>query len=109
VGGVLVRRREVALDQGVRELPLGAGERDAVPLELGRRRAGASELLALEGERRDALLERLDAETTPLAVEAARCNGPQSRSTHPERSIGDDTQMSSPQTGHFPQRRQALG
>jgi hypothetical protein len=93
--------RPVLLDQRVRELPLGAGQRDPVPLERAGRRAPSAKLLPLESQRRDALLEGLHAETAPLTPEATRCNGPQSRSAHPYRTIDKKAQMSSPQTGHF--------
>ena len=95
------RRRQVPLDQRVRELPLGAGELDAVPLELSRRGPARTQQLPLERQCRDALLERFHAETKPLAPEARRCNGPQSRSAHPYRSIDKKAKLSSPQTGHF--------
>ena len=101
--------RPVLLDQRVRELPLGAGERDPVSLQRADGRAPRAKLLPLEGQRRDPLLERLHAEAAPLAPEATRCNGPQSRSAHPYRTIGKNAQMSSPQTGHFPQRRKTVG
>ena len=99
----------MALDQRVRELPLRVGERDAVPLELLVGGADGPQLLALARQRRHALLERFDAETPPLAPEATRCNRPQSRSTHPYRSIGKNMQSSSPQTGHFQQPRSRVG
>ena len=101
--------RPVLVDQRVGELPLGARQRHPVSLERGGGRVPSAKLLPLEGQRRDAHLERLHAETAPLTPEAAGCNGPQSRSTHPDRSIGKDTKMSSPQTGHFPQRRKTVG
>ena len=93
--------RPVLLDQRVRELPLGARQRDPVSLQRRGGRAPDAKLLPLEGQRRDALLERRDAETAPFTPEATRCNGPQSRSAHPYRTIGKNAQMSSPQTGHF--------
>src|SRR5919201_460846 len=109
LSGVLARPGQVLLDQRVRELPLGVGELDAVSLERGRLGTARPELLPLESQGRDALLERLHAEAPPLTPEAARCNGPQSRSTHPYRTIDKNAQMSSPQTGHFPQRRKTVG
>ena len=101
LSGVLARPGQVLLDQRVRELPLGVGELDAVSLERGRLGTARPELLPLESQGRDALLERLHAEAPPLTPEAARCNGPQSRSAHPYRTIDKKAQMSSPQTGHF--------
>ena len=92
--------RPVLLDQRVRELPLGARQSDPVPLKRADRRAPGAKLLPLEGQRRDALLERVHTERPPLTPKATRCHGPQSRSAHPYRSIGKDTKMSSPQTGH---------
>ena len=52
-------RREVALDQRTRELPLALDDREPIPLELLRRRAAEAELLALADERRVELYERL--------------------------------------------------
>ena len=97
------------LDQGVRELPLSVCESDAVPLERGLSGARRTQRLALQGKARYALLKRFDAEPAPFAPEAAGCNRPQSRSTHPDRSIGKDTKVSSPQMGHFRQRRKRVG
>ena len=97
------------LDQRVGELPLRMGERDAVPLELLLGGAGVPQFLALARQRGYELLKRLDAETPPLTPEATRCNRPQSRSTHPYRSIGENMQPSSPQTGHFRQPRSRVG
>jgi hypothetical protein len=93
--------RGVLLDQRERELPLGAGELDAVPLERSRLGAARTQLLPLESQGRDAGLERLHAEAPPLTPEATRCNRPQSRNTHPYRTIDKRAQMSSPQTGHL--------
>ena len=92
--------RPVLLDQRVGELPLCVRERHAVSLEGGGGRIPGAKLLPLEGQRRDALLELVHAETPPTS-KTARCHGPQSRSAHPHRTIDKKAQMSSPQTGHF--------
>jgi hypothetical protein len=92
--------RPVLLDQRVRELPLRVRESHAVSLERCGGRVPGAKLLPLEGERRDALLERVHVETPPTP-KTARCHGPQSRSAHPHRTIDKNAQMSSPQTGHF--------
>ena len=85
------------------------GEGDAVSLERGRRRAGGPQVLALERQRRNALLKSVDAEPPPFTCETAACYGPQSRSTHLECLIGKRTQTLSPQTGHFAHCRKRVG
>ena len=51
---------QVSLDERVRELPLSAGDRDAVPLEGDGARVRCAERLPLEGQAAEELGERLD-------------------------------------------------
>jgi hypothetical protein len=78
----------VPLDQRVRELPLRVRERYAVPLERGLSGARRTQRLAFEGKARYTLLKRFDADSPSFPSETRRCDRPQSRNTHPDRSIG---------------------
>ena len=68
---------QVALDQRVPELPLGARELDAVPLQCSMPRATIAQLLALADELGDAHREELDVRAATAPLEASRPQMPQ--------------------------------
>ena len=57
------------VDQRVRQLPLGAGELNAVSLDRNARRAGLAELLPLGDEIRNPRREDVDSGKVPTAPE----------------------------------------
>src|SRR5437764_1107340 len=81
-GGFGALRREVALDQRVRELPLRARKLHAVALELARRRAGVTETLPLGGQLADQLHQRLHRYASIDAAKTRWTQWPQLRCVH---------------------------
>jgi hypothetical protein len=79
------------VDQRVRELPLGAGELDPVPLDRGGRRARRAELLPLGDEVGDAGSENVYGRAVPAAPEARRTQRPKCRAASHAPSIGTQT------------------
>jgi hypothetical protein len=63
-------RREVLVDQRVRELPLRARELDPVALDGGGRRTGGAKLLPLQNEVSDPGRENIDRSRVPAPPEA---------------------------------------
>src|SRR3954470_5972894 len=78
-GSLRVRGGQVALDQRVRQLPLGAGELDAVAFEAPCLGTSVAKTLSLGRETGDLLQQDLDARERVAAPEARGSCGPQNR------------------------------
>ena len=70
---------QVSIDERVRELPLSAGDRNAVPLEGDGARVRCAECLPLGGQTAEELGERFDGLRRATATEA---KGPQGGHSH---------------------------
>jgi hypothetical protein len=83
LGGVLLElRRQMALDQRVRELPLGPRDPHAVALEDEVARAAGTQSLTLARQRLDPIQERLDVLDVRTPSKARRNDGPQPTHEH---------------------------
>jgi hypothetical protein len=78
----------VLIDQRMPELPLGAGDLEAVSLERSGHRTVGTKLLALRNEKGDALGEELGARAAPASPEARRAQVSESGAACHGASIG---------------------